>query len=234
MRSMIVFGVVAMLSAAQAIDFKDYFPSDTGLSWRYSLTKHTTITAGPDSRRSETTGSVTDRVAERANSSTAVIRRTVSQTTSTGAPTMTESSLHVSVMSDAVSVAAIAVGTATPNALAVPQPLLLRQLPGPEIEGSIGTLKLATRLVSQSASSTEVPAGKFSDCIVTETSGTASGALNGLAVQKGTIEVKAWYARGVGLVREERVMRLTVSGPAGMPADLEEVTVKALTTSAGQ
>ena len=69
-----------------------------------------------------------------------------------------------------------------------------------------------------------MPAGSFSDALLTEATGPLSGSLNGMPVQEGgTISIKSWYARNVGLVREERVLRFGVRTPDGAVGPLTHV-----------
>lgn len=230
MRLLLALGIVSLLSTGQVTDLGDYFPTTAGLSWRYSLTKQSTITAGNQSRQTQKDGHVIDRVVEAPAPSTVVIHRTVNETNTTMGQVTVESKLRVAVRPDSVAVVAVGIGAAAPVTRAVPQPLLLQRLPGPMIEGVAGVLELVTQLRSQSISSVEVPAGTFEDCVLAETTGTVAGTANGMPVREGTITIKSWYAKAVGLVREDRTLRFTLSGPEGVAIKAEEVTVKALTS----
>ncbi len=238
MRVSVFFGLVAFMLVPQeslARDLAAYFPSETGRTWRYSTTKQSTLTVGPESRRTEKRGTVAEEVRSASDLGTVAIRRIVTEENSTMGQVRVESVLHVRVAPDSIAVSAIEAPAQQPvQRLSPHQPLLLQEVPGPVIEGAQGSLRLSTQLSSQSSSGTEVPLGEFSDCLLTEAKGSVSGSLNGVPVQTGEIVVKAWYARGVGLVREERTLSFTVSAPNGASIDVREVATKLLEESASQ
>jgi hypothetical protein len=217
--------------ASSASDLAAYFPSETGRTWRYATVKHSTLTAGPESRNSEKRGEVTEKVQGPSEHGTVAVSRVVTEQNSTMGQVRVESVVHVRIAPEAISVAAIELPRQGVQTLSPAQPLLLRTVPGPNVEGMQGWLRLATRLSSQSPSQTESPLGAFPDCIVTETTGSVSGNLNGAPVKDGSIVVKTWYARGVGLVREERTLEFSVAAPNGGNIQVHEIATKLLEES---
>jgi hypothetical protein len=214
--------------ASAATDLAAYFPSEAGRAWRYATVKHSTLTAGPESRKSEKRGAVDEKVQGPSEHGTVAVSRVVTEQNATMGQVRVESIIHVRVAPDAISVAAIELPRQGVQTLSPAQPLLLRTVPGPNVEGMQGSLRLTTRLSSQSPSQTESPLGPFPDCIVTETTGSVSGTLNGAPVRDGSIVVKAWYARGVGLVREERTLEFSVAAPNGGSIQVHEIATKLL------
>ncbi|EAR22548.1 hypothetical protein NB231_12449 [Nitrococcus mobilis Nb-231] len=217
--------------ASSASDLAAYFPSETGRTWRYSTVKQSTLTAGPESRKSEKRSEVAEKVRGPSEHGSVAVSRVVNEQNATMGQVRVESVIHVRVGPDAISVVAIELPRRGVQTLSPAQPLLLRTVPGPNVEGLQSSLRLTTRLSSQSPSKTESPLGLFPDCIVTETTGSVSGYLNGAPVTGGSIVVNAWYARGVGLVREERTLDFSVSAPNGPSIRLQEVATKLLEES---
>lgn len=217
--------------ASSASDLAAYFPSEAGRTWRYATVKHSTLTAGSESRKSEKRGEVAEKMQGPSEHGTVAVSRVVTEQNSTMGKVRVESVVHVRIAPEAISVAAIELPRQGVQTLSPAQPLLLRTVPGPNVEGMQGSLRLTTRLSSQSPSQTESPLGAFPDCIVTETTGSVSGNLNGAPVKGGSIVVKAWYARGVGLVREERTLEFSVAAPNGGNVQVHEVATKLLEES---
>jgi len=213
---------------SQNLDLGQYLPTAAGTILTYDISRETRITTDEETRPARSGGTVVDRFIGENGAGLATLHRTVSQVTSARTTTLA-SVLHIRHTETQVAVHAIGVGDATPTALEVPQPWLMRDLPGPSVLGAIGDLRLTTQLTSQSACAADVPAGVFTDSLCTESTGTVTGALNGMPVRDGSIRLGMWFARDVGLVREERVMRMTVTAADGKPIDVEERSVKALT-----
>lgn len=214
--------------ASSADDLAPYFPAETGRTWRYTTVKHSTIAASTESRKSEKRGEIAEKVQGPSEHGTVAIHRVVTELNSTMGEVRTESVIHVRIAPDAISVAAIELPVQRVQTLSPVQPLLTRTVPGPDVEGTAGSFRLATRLAAQSPSQTESPLGAFPDCIVTETTGSVSGKLNGAPVREGSIVVKSWYARGVGLVREERTLDFSVAAPNGASIRVNEISTKLL------
>lgn len=214
---------------SSATDLAAYFPTEVGRTWHYATTKHSKLTAESDSRHTEKRGAVAETVRGPSEHATVAIARTVTEENSTMGQVRIESVVHVRIAPDSIAVAAIqASGQSKIRTLSPPQPLLLQEVPGPTVVGAQGSLRLTTRLEVQSSSQTEVPLGAFADCIATETTGPVSGSLNGVPLRRGSIAIKAWYARGVGLVREERTLQLILMLPNGTSVKVEEVATKVL------
>jgi hypothetical protein len=181
-----------------------------------------------ESRESEKRGEVTETVKGPSEHGTVAINRIVTEQNSTMGQVRVESVIHVRIAPDAISVVAIELPGQSVQTLSPAQPLLLRTVPAPNVEGMQGSLRLTTRLSSQSPSQTESPLGAFSDCIVTEVTGSVSGELNGAPVREGSIAVRSWYARRVGLVREERKLEFSVAAPRGETIHVQEIATKLL------
>lgn len=229
LRVAFLFVALLLAGAAHADDLSVYFPTAIGNTWRYSVAKSSVISGqGKPRRRSEKKGSLVDAIVERRTDGTAVLRRTVNESNS-AMDELTMSAL-MELRSEPTSVSVIAVGTEpdAPRPLAVPNELLSDRVPGRVVQTNQGSLLFETRLVSQAKASTEVPAGKFSECLLTETKGPVSGFLSGLPVKSGSLWVKIWYARDVGLVREDRTLQIVATTPDGEAVTVEEVASKLL------
>jgi len=229
-RLRVAFLFVALLfaDAAHAEDLSVYFPTGIGNTWRYSVVKSSVISGQGEPRRSEKKGTLVDQVVERRKDGTAVLRRTVNESNSAMDELSMAALMEMRSEPTSVSVTAVGVEPDAPRPLAVPNQLLSDRIPGRVVQSNQGSLVLETQLVSQAKASTEVPAGKFSECLLTETKGPISGYLNGLPVQSGNVSVKIWYARDVGLVREERTLQIVVKTPDGQTATVEEAASKIL------
>lgn len=192
----------------KAGDLREYFPSDTGRNWSYKNEKHSIISASGESRKSQKIGHIYEQALGLSALSTSdrpvtVFRRMVREKNSTMGEVTISTNLHIIYTAGEVSV--YAVDFESPEqpiqVFTSPQPLLLAgNLPGPLVQGAQGTLQLSTRLESQTVSKITVPAGVFPDCILSKTNGVVRGSLNGMPIKSGTIQVKSWYAHGIGLV----------------------------------
>lgn len=227
LQAFVVLHLLAVPGAAQ--DLTVYFPVTTGHSWHYDVTKRSVIPIAGQARTTDKVGSVHDAIIGTGAPSTVAIQRTVNETNSTMGNVTVRSVLHVSATASSVSIVAVGVNGVAPQNLAAPQPLLRLEVPTSVIEGRLVDLVLHTRLVSQSPSTIKVPAGSFSDALLTEATGPLSGSLDGMPVQEGgTISIKSWHARNVGLAREERVLRFGVRTPDGAVVAMEETASKVL------
>ena len=214
--------------AAHSEDLSVYFPTALGNTWRYSVEKSSVVSEQGEPRRSEKKGSVVDQIIERRKDGTAVLRRIVNESNATMDELSMGATMELRSEPTSVSVIAVGVEPDAPRPLPVPNELLSDRIPGRAVQTNQGALVLETQLVSQTKASTEVPAGNFSDCLLTETKGPVSGFLSGLPVKSGGLSVKIWYARDVGLVREDRTLQIVVATPDGNTVTVEELASKRL------
>jgi len=210
-------------SLCLAEDFSAYYPGAKGKTWNYKVSKQSIVTIGKESSKQDKSGTMREEVIDVIDNSIAVIQRTVTE----GSVTV-QSTLHVRIEPAVISIVAIGVGSAQPIKLPVAQPLLLDQLPGASIDGSQGPMRMASQLVSQMAANVDVRAGSFADCLLTESKGVVTGRLNNMSIKEGSIVVKSWYARDVGMVREDRVLKLNVTTAEGADLVLEDAASKTL------
>jgi hypothetical protein len=195
----------------RAEDLRTYFPSEAGSTWLYSLVKQKTITTGGIAKPSKILGRLEEEAIGKSSLSTSdmpliAFRRIERDGEATSGKIRLGSLLHYATSADEIALHAVEEKTPreTQQWLRPPDPILSNSLPTPSADTIIGSFRSAKRLQSSSKGHAVVPAGDFEDCLLVTGGGTLTGSLNGMPLSQGHLEIKSWYVRGVGLVREER------------------------------
>jgi hypothetical protein len=104
--------------------------------------------------------------------------------------------------------------------------------PYPSVLKSQG-LTIDLRPFESGTETVETAAGSFQDCLQIRSRGPLSGSLSGppqVPVSEGSIEETSWFAKGVGLVKQVQVIRMTVKFPDGREVQTTEEKTKLLTS----
>jgi hypothetical protein len=75
---------------------------------------------------------------------------------------------------------------------------------------------------TQSVEAIDVPAGKFPKALKQFAEGPVSGELSGLRVRSGTVKEITWFVRDIGLVKQERLLDITLRASDGDEFHLNE------------
>jgi len=95
---------------------------------------------------------------------------------------------------------------------------------------------LDSRPYESAVESVETPAGNFKDCLRIKSRGPLSGKLPGpqpLTVSDGSLEETSWFAKGVGVVKQIQVLRMTIELPNGQKMETTEEKTKVLASFKG-
>ena len=233
----VVFVVVAIISMGRsgwgATQIADYYPLKVGSVWEYRVAKQSVLAHGNDRRVSPKPGKVTETIVNHsplrsAQHAVVVVRRRVEERNSTmPSPTVIEMDHHLSSDESGVLQHALVPTNQQPAAAAAPQPLLVEPARKGMVSQQAGPLEIRSSIVSQTKGPVAVGPRNYPDCIRVVQKGTASGDLGGAAA-KGTVEETTWFAKGVGIVKVVRVMRLNLTAPQGETATVEETMTREL------
>jgi len=232
-RAAAFLGVVALAStlasSAVAAGIASYYPLRVGNAWSYSTEKHTKITHAFEVQETEKLGTIEQRVIGPSRLSTKElkvfeVRNTIEERGSSNAPVvMLETILHISSSQSAILLHAVDASKGTIGPI-LPKPVaILRDPPASEpLTSQLGTLNMTATVKTQSVEAIDVPAGKFPKALKQFAEGPVSGELSGLRVRSGTVQEITWFVRDIGLVKQERLLDITLRASDGDEFHLSE------------
>jgi|GEM_PF-2140709 len=231
-RAAAILAVLALMgtlaSGVVAADIRSYYPLQVGNSWSYTTEKHTKITQGFEIQETDKRGTIEQRVIGPSRFSTKElkvfeVRHAVEERGSDAASGLTtETVLHVSSSPSAIDLQAVDFEGSSASKL--PAPVAILHVPPPtqpETSESAG-LQTTRTVKSQTVEAVKVPAGRFPKAIKRVTQGVVSGSLSVLPVRSGTITETSWFVRNVGLVRQDRLLDITLGNPDASQVRVQE------------
>jgi hypothetical protein len=252
MRKLTAFLTMAVLAAAARAQGPEYFPLKAGRKLHYRATVSQSINMGgqPAGGSSGTSNGVEEVVGpSKALGKEAILVRSVRNDSISGGPmgavvlSYTNEAYYQATAEGVYLLATFRIPGDTiqeAESTKYEQPLQILKLPADSGAGwRVGTTKLRGALVTtdakvQGREDVTVPAGTFKNCLkVKQTSsdvgGTMAGGMGGMefSVTGGELSTTAWYASGIGLVKEQVYTRLALSAPnlppgAGLDATFEQ------------
>jgi hypothetical protein len=232
-RVVVFAGIVALAStlasSAVAAGIASYYPLRVGNAWLYATEKHTKIMHGFEVQETEKLGTIERRVVGPSRLSTKAlkvfeVRNTVEERGSSNAPAVTlETILHISSSPSAVLLHAIDASKGAIGPTLQKPVSILHDPPatGP-LTSQVGTLTMSATVKSHTVEAIEVPAGKFPKALKKFAEGPISGELSGMRVRSGTVQEISWFVRDVGLVKQERLLDITLRASDGDEFKLSE------------
>jgi hypothetical protein len=221
-RRAIAVAVAAALSAALAsAEPAAMLPLTPGATWTFSASKKTTISAGAERNESSMTVAIEETVTDPSPLSTPgkpvfVIRQRIEERgASSVRPTVFENALHLSSTASGIWLHRVDLGGGASRPLVTPRALFTDPPSRGPLRGDVGPIKTALEITQQTRENIKVPAGEFADAFKVVAEGTVSGKLARMPIRSGTGKVTSWFVRGVGLVREDRVLDVHLVAPNG-------------------
>ncbi len=74
----------------------------------------------------------------------------------------------------------------------------------------------------------EVPAGSYATAVKQTVEGPATGTMSGMEVREGRLVTISWFVAGVGVVREDRDLNLTLEHESRKPMHIDAKVSKTL------
>ena len=234
--ALVVLGLVLVLSSGVfSPDISSYFPLEVGNTWSYETTQRSKIVGGVEPKEGEKLGTIEQRVVGVSRLSSEELQifeisQTNQTTGSADEPASTiESSLHMSATPTAVLLHAVDFGEPGATQLEAPVPLLQEPPSADPVRTQLQSAEIEMTVKSQEVEAVEVRAGKFPKALKRYAEGTVTGEMSNYPIRSGTIKETSWFVRDVGLVKQVRVLEVTLQSPEGFELQIEEVAERALT-----
>ncbi|MEM8605775.1 MAG: hypothetical protein AAGF92_01620 [Myxococcota bacterium] len=226
---LLIVASLVPVGVAYAFDASAYYPLEVGILRSYETKKHSEIKSGLEERKNDKHGTIDEEIvgpSRFSGNGTSVykVRVRVEEHGSSIAPVVNlETMLHVSADEAAVRVHGI---DGTRNL----QPTVLLGYPISDEprRSQVAGMQLHLTTTSQTKETVTVPAGKFPNALKQVSEGPVYGNI-GAPIRDGTIVQTTWFARGVGVVREDRRIALKVQTPEGRDVLITEESTKRLT-----
>jgi hypothetical protein len=160
-----------------------------------------------------------------------VVRRRVEERNpAVPSPVIVETDHHLSSGVESVLLHAAVPAGQEPPATGKAQRLLVEPPSKDAVTQTLGGLEIKSSVASQTHEGLRLGAVEYKDCLRVHMKGLASGSVAG-APATGSVEETTWYAKGIGIVKVARVMKLDITVPNEGKVRAEETMTRVLERS---